>query len=176
MERSGSWFSGGYDRQESFAPRADANVDSRPRWRFSLRWMLAVVALVSVLCAWCTAVWKRAEEQDALASSGLMVNQLWVERSGPKWLRLVVPDRYRRRVVGVSISIGSTIWADEAEQTQNAKNRRGNCPGRTGWVLSVRDANALDSKTKIFRSVGCELCQRAVKCNCPLTLETSARS
>jgi hypothetical protein len=80
------------------------------RLHFSLRTMLAAVAVVAVLCAWCAAVWKRADEQDTLAASGLAVNQLWVKRPGPKWLRLVVPDRYRRRVVGASISVDSTIW------------------------------------------------------------------
>ncbi|HVX11617.1 MAG TPA: hypothetical protein VHC22_10585 [Pirellulales bacterium] len=93
----------------------------RPRWRFSLRRMLAAVALVSVLFAWGAAVWKRADEQDALAASGSTVSQLWVERPGPKWLRLVVPDRYRRCVVGARIEIEGTIGAYEEGRKQNAE-------------------------------------------------------
>lgn len=88
----------------------------RPRLRFSLRTMLAAVAVVAVLCAWCVAIWKRANEQDALAASQLISSQLWVERPGPQWLRLVLPDRFRRRVVGASIYVGGGLWSDDEDQ------------------------------------------------------------
>ncbi|HWB12987.1 MAG TPA: hypothetical protein VG826_27425 [Pirellulales bacterium] len=88
----------------------------RPRLRFSLWTLLTVVAIVSVLCAWCAAVRKRADEQDALAASSVAVNHLWVERPGPKWLRLVLPDCYRRRLVGASISVGCAMGPDDEAQ------------------------------------------------------------
>lgn len=93
----------------------------QPRLRFSLRTMLAALTVVALLCAWCAAVWKRADEQDALVASGLAAHQVWVERLGPKWLRLIIPDRYRRRVVGASICIQSTIWPDQVEEKQDTK-------------------------------------------------------
>jgi hypothetical protein len=80
----------------------------RPRLSFSLRTMFIAVVLASVLCAWCAAVWRRANEQDALAE--LDINNIRVNRSGPKWFGLVVPDRYRRCVVDVSISVGRPLW------------------------------------------------------------------
>ena len=90
------------------------------RWRlkvrFSLRTMMAAVALIAVLCAWGASVWKRAEEQDSLVASGLDASNLLVrKRVGPKWLGLVVPDRLRRCVVGAQIDIGRSPWDDEAE-------------------------------------------------------------
>lgn len=94
------------------------------RLRFSLRAMLAAVAVVAVLCAWCVAVWKRANDQDELHALGLASHDLWVERPGPKWLRLVVPDRYRRRVVGANIYLDSLSLSDEEEQKQHATDNQ----------------------------------------------------
>lgn len=85
----------------------------RPRLRFSLRTMLAAVAVISLVCAWCVKVRMRAEEQDALVGSMGYASDIRVERWGPKWLGLVVPDRFRRCVVGASVAVGRPIWPDE---------------------------------------------------------------
>lgn len=88
----------------------------RPRIRFSLRTMLAAVAIIAMLCAWGASVWKRAEEQDALIASGLDASYLGVRKRGaPKWLGMVLPDRFRRCVVGAKIDVGRPLWYDEEE-------------------------------------------------------------
>ena len=92
----------------------------RPRLNFSLRTMLAAVALTGVVCAWFAMVQKRAQEQDALVESIGSAGNLSVERWGPKWLGLVVPDRIRRRVVGAKITVGQAIWPDEDESSAEA--------------------------------------------------------
>ncbi|HJT30656.1 MAG TPA: hypothetical protein VJ783_01220 [Pirellulales bacterium] len=89
----------------------------QPRLRFTLRTMLAAVALVSLLCAWSVKVQKRAQEQDALVEFQGNATNIRVERWwGPKWLALVVPDRFRRCVVGADVAVGRPICPDE-EQT-----------------------------------------------------------
>lgn len=97
----------------------------RLRLRFSLRTMLAAVAVVAVLCAWSVAVWKRARDQDAVRALWLASHNLSVERPGPKWLRLVLPDRYRRKIVGAQIRVGCAAWSDdEGEQAANDDSER----------------------------------------------------
>lgn len=78
----------------------------RPRFRWSLRTMLAGMALACACCAWCVALRDRADKQDAVISvaddsNGLY--ELYVERWGPKWLDVVGADRFRRRVIGAQI-------------------------------------------------------------------------
>jgi hypothetical protein len=88
----------------------------RPRLSFSLRTMLATVLLASLLCAWCATVWRRANDQDALAVSDVGISNIRVRRWGPKGLGLVVPDRYRRLVVDVDVSITRPVWPEEHSQ------------------------------------------------------------
>lgn len=90
----------------------------RPRLRWSLRTMLAGVALAGACCGWFVMARKRAETQDPLivAVRGRFSPQLyggawymdqparvWVKRRGPKWFDLVGADRYCRRIVGADI-------------------------------------------------------------------------
>jgi hypothetical protein len=91
-----------------------------PRLRFSLRTMLAGTSLIAILCAWCVGIWKRADEQDALAAAIGNVGIVWVERSGPKWLGVMVPDRLRRCVVGVSICVGRPSRPDEMKEGKDS--------------------------------------------------------
>ncbi|HXT60627.1 MAG TPA: hypothetical protein VN699_18445 [Pirellulales bacterium] len=86
----------------------------RPRVRFSLRTLLVATGLAAALFAWLAAVRNRANLQDPLidaieSESG----RIWVERRGPKWLEHIVDDRYRRRIVGVSLDVRA---ADEEEE------------------------------------------------------------
>ena len=78
----------------------------RPRLRFSLRSMLAVVGLAAALCGWFVAQRNRANLQDSLIEAfDQEETQLWVERTGPKWLDLFESDRYRRHVVGAELEV-----------------------------------------------------------------------
>jgi hypothetical protein len=87
----------------------------RPRWRFSLRTMLAAVSIVALLCAWSAMLCKRAKEQDALVGS-IGITEVYVERwGGPKWLGLVVPDRFRRCIVGAN------VWVARTDEEANGK-------------------------------------------------------
>lgn len=72
----------------------------RPRLRWSLRTMLAVIGLLALCAAWCASLRDRADAQDRLiadvdAMGGAVLE---MERWGPKWLGLVVADRYLRRI------------------------------------------------------------------------------
>lgn len=76
----------------------------RPRPRWSLRTLLAVVALVAACCSWIAAAWQRANMQEPLIAEikgrdGRVVFERW----GPKWLDLLGADRFRRQLVGVSL-------------------------------------------------------------------------
>ncbi|HEV7224435.1 MAG TPA: hypothetical protein VGN42_17125 [Pirellulales bacterium] len=76
----------------------------RPALRWSLRRMLAAVAIIAVLCAWCAGLRQRARVQDPLIAEiegrdGLVTMERW----GPKWLDLVGAERFRRRIVGVQL-------------------------------------------------------------------------
>lgn len=88
----------------------------RPGLRWSLRTMLVSVAVAAVCCAWFTAARDRANLQDALiAESGGEdgIGKIMIERPGPKWLEFIVPDRFRRRIIGVDMTNG-TMVLDEA--------------------------------------------------------------
>lgn len=91
----------------------------RPRLQFSLRTMLAAVALTSALCAWCAVLRERAENQDALIASAypMVRPMVWAERWGPKWLDLVGAGRFRRSITGLQVRVGGPlgIWTDEEE-------------------------------------------------------------
>jgi hypothetical protein len=78
----------------------------RPRLRWSLRTMLAAVALVAAFCAWFAAARNRADLQDPIIAE----LEQWdhyrcvaVERPGPEWLEFIVPDRFRRQIVGLDM-------------------------------------------------------------------------
>ena len=73
----------------------------RPRPRWSLRTLLAFIALVAVLCGWYTHARNRAAIQDPLIPlrGGYGVPLVGVDRWGPKWLDLLGMDRLRRRIV-----------------------------------------------------------------------------
>jgi hypothetical protein len=75
----------------------------RPRIRWSLRTMLAGVALAAALCGWFAAARQRAELQDPIIVElrSPWGNSVAVKRWGPKWLDLFGVDRYRRTIVGV---------------------------------------------------------------------------
>ena len=83
----------------------------RPRLRWSLRTMLAVVGIFAVFCMWCVGLRNRANVQDSLMAAievggqgypdGTVFGRVSLERWGPKWLDLVGADRFRRRIVGV---------------------------------------------------------------------------
>lgn len=89
---------------------------SRPRLRFSLRTLLAAVALMSLLCALCVVARKRADDQDAVAAFSMNGRDLRVERWGPKWLSLLGADRFRRRVISASITVGDRIWINGPDE------------------------------------------------------------
>lgn len=74
----------------------------RPRW--SLRTMLAIVALVAACCAWVAASRQRANMQEPLvAEIKGRDDSVVFERWGPKWLDLLGADRFRRHLVGVNL-------------------------------------------------------------------------
>jgi hypothetical protein len=77
----------------------------RPRFRWSLRTMLIAVVLIALGCGWFVHARKRANEEDALiAAIRNERGDVWMERWGPRWLDLLGVDRFRRRIVGVSIN------------------------------------------------------------------------
>ena len=76
----------------------------RPRLQWSLQSMLAVVGLLAVFCAWCTALRDRANLQDPIISAFEDQGQeYYLEYCGPEWLGLVGADRFRRRIVGAAL-------------------------------------------------------------------------
>lgn len=83
----------------------------RLRLRWSLRTMLAAVAVAALCCAWFATARNRAKLQDSLIAEARGYYFV-VERPGPKWLQFVVPDNFRRRIVGVNMRM--TSKADEA--------------------------------------------------------------
>lgn len=74
----------------------------RVRLRFSVRTMLACVALAAACCAWFVRARQRADAQDPLFEQRHRIRTR-VERSGPKWIDLLGVDRYRRRIVSVKM-------------------------------------------------------------------------
>ncbi|HJT32647.1 MAG TPA: hypothetical protein VJ783_11455 [Pirellulales bacterium] len=75
----------------------------RPRLRWSLRSMLAAIAIGAAICAWFAVLRDRATEQDALLESFVNRRCVYFERWGPKWLDLFGADRYRRRIVAAEV-------------------------------------------------------------------------
>lgn len=98
----------------------------RPCLRWSLRTMLAGVVLIALSCAWFVHARDRANVEDALIMAiegGTVGGTVWMERWGPQWLDLVGADRFRRRIVGVSIS--NSLGMDEREILQGIARARG---------------------------------------------------
>jgi hypothetical protein len=86
----------------------------RPRLRWSLRTMLAGVALAAAFCAWFAAARNRAHLQDPIIAKLIDPQCAGVERPGPKWLEFVVPDSFRRRIVAVDTRMYRQAKIDEA--------------------------------------------------------------
>ena len=87
----------------------------RPGLRFSLRTMLVAVSVAAVCSAWFAAARSRANLQDALIAElekDYGTNKVMIERSGPKWLEFIVPDRFRREIAGIEID--ASVMFDEA--------------------------------------------------------------
>lgn len=71
----------------------------RPRFRWSVRTMLAVTGLMAVSFAWFAAARERAELQDAIIDELKWLQpNVAVGRSGPRWLDLFGIDRFRRHI------------------------------------------------------------------------------
>lgn len=80
---------------------------NQPGLRFSLRTLLVVVAVSAVYCAWFAAARNRASLQDPLIAEFQEqhgMDTIMIERPGPKWLEFIVPDRFRRHIIGVEIN------------------------------------------------------------------------
>jgi hypothetical protein len=76
----------------------------QPRLRWSLRTMLAGVALVAALCAWFVNERKRVEDEDVLIAQVQPDHgMVFLEGKGPAWLDLVGAARLRRHVAGVYV-------------------------------------------------------------------------
>ena len=72
----------------------------RPRFRWSLRGMLAAMGLLAASCAWFAAASERAGLQDQIIETLVLPEPaVGVERRGPQWLDLFGVDRFRRRIV-----------------------------------------------------------------------------
>ncbi len=67
----------------------------RPRPRWSLRTLLAFVALVAAVCGW----YAHARNRAAIQEGGYGVPLVFVDRWGPKWPDILGMDRLRRRIV-----------------------------------------------------------------------------
>ncbi|MGH7136702.1 MAG: hypothetical protein ACREHD_13250, partial [Pirellulales bacterium] len=87
----------------------------RPRFRWSLRTMLAATGLAGALCGWSVAARNRADLQDAVVAAQTNTDQVWTEHWGPKWLDLPGADRYRRRIVGAKVDLSVGWLTDEWE-------------------------------------------------------------
>lgn len=84
----------------------------RHRWslQWSLRAMLVAIAMLAVSFGWFAAARDRANLQDPLIRTLEDDFQtVYLERPGPKWLEFVVPDRYRRRIIGIRMDDGATL-------------------------------------------------------------------
>lgn len=88
----------------------------RPRLRFTLRTMLAAVAMAAGVCGWFAAARNRASLQDPLIAAiegrwsyepwgpngqNSVPARVWVERRGPEWFELAGIERYRRQIVAI---------------------------------------------------------------------------
>lgn len=74
----------------------------RVRFRWSLRAMLAAVAVAGALCAWAVSLRNQARDQEALVTL-LGENNIYFERRGPKWFHLFGLDRFSRRIIGARV-------------------------------------------------------------------------
>lgn len=75
----------------------------RPRFRWRLRTMLAVVTIAGALCAWYVTARDRARQQDSvLAAIGGDYN-VYFNRFGPKWLDFFGADPLRRCIVAAVV-------------------------------------------------------------------------
>ena len=105
----------------------------RPRFAWSVRVMLIVVALACVLCAFLSSARYRASEQDAIvagfdpgyersARDWADVNDfVYAEYRGPEWLDVIGAERLRRYIVGIRVN--SKYSGNEAEQNGRLFNR-----------------------------------------------------
>lgn len=85
-----------------------------PRLRFSLRGLLAAVALIAAFCAWFVAARKRADVQEPLiAEITARGGRVMLERWGPKWLDLFGLDPLRRRIIGLQFTTNYGISEEE---------------------------------------------------------------
>lgn len=72
----------------------------RPRFRWSLRTMLAGMGLLAASFAWLAAARERASLQDELIKELAWLEPgVAVERWGPQWFELIGVDRFRRRII-----------------------------------------------------------------------------
>ena len=114
----------------------------QPRLRWSLRTMLAAVALVALLCGWGVALRERARAQDPVidfaggpfSASPL---QLYVER-GPQWLALLGADRFCRRVVGADVELRSSN-----ESCEEILKRLAEVPDLRYVKIEIRNATGM---------------------------------
>lgn len=83
----------------------------RPGFRWSLRTLLATVALVAAMCAWSTAAWKRGSAQDKFVAAG--AGPIWIKRWGPRWLDVNGADRYFRQIVGAMVVFSPAAQNDK---------------------------------------------------------------
>jgi len=91
----------------------------RPRFRWSLRMMLAATAAAAALCGWYAAARNTADDQDAvIAAKG---SKVWLKRWGPSWLDLVGAERYRRRIAGATLGL-TVISRHAAKSSAKACN------------------------------------------------------
>lgn len=82
----------------------------RPRFRWSLRTMMVAVAVVAVSCGWFAEARNRANVQDPIIAELEPQNEcVAVERPGPDWLEFVVPDSFRRRIVGLDMRMHGAV-------------------------------------------------------------------
>lgn len=87
--------------------------------------MLAVIGLAGLGCGWLAYVRDRANIEDALIEMTHGRGTVWVERWGPRWLDLVGADRYRRRIVGLSIGNLSSFEPGDHEILERIARLRG---------------------------------------------------
>jgi hypothetical protein len=108
------------------------------RWNFSLRTLIMAVGILAAFFTWCAALRHRADLQDSLLAD-LKDEEVRVdfefERWGPQWLSLVLPDRFRRRVVQAD------LWEPDAGVLQ----RLAQLPNLRALVVPGRDWTRLSA-------------------------------